>query len=116
MDYFTDAVKQYAVFTGRATRKQYWMFMLFYILIYSALMIVDLVLGTGFLAAIFSIGLLLPHIGIATRRLHDTGRSGWWQLIALIPLIGAIVLLFFLVQVSSADNKFGSDSNSIKEE
>ena len=105
MNYFTDALKQYAVFTGRTTRKQYWMFILIYIAIYAALFIVDLVLGTGFFALLFSLVLLLPGISISARRLHDTGRSGWWQLIALVPLIGAIVLLFFLVQDSNVDNQ-----------
>ncbi len=116
MDYFTDAVKQYAVFTGRTTRKQYWMFILIYIAIYAALFIVDLVLGTGFLALFFSLVLFLPGISIAARRLHDTGRSGWWQLIALVPLIGAIVLLFFLVQDSNVDNQYGPNPKSDKEE
>ena len=107
MEYFIDALKRYADFTGRARRKQYWMFFLFYIIFYIGTLILDAVLGTFFIALIFSLALLVPSIAIAARRLHDTGRSGWWQLIALIPLIGAIVLIVFLVMDSTADNEYG---------
>ncbi|MCP5208198.1 MAG: DUF805 domain-containing protein [Hahellaceae bacterium] len=111
MEYFTDALKKYAEFTGRATRQQYWMYILFYFIIYIACVVVDSVIGTFIFSTICSLGLLIPSISIATRRLHDTGRSGWWQLIALIPLIGAIVLLVFLVQSSHPDNEYGPAVN-----
>jgi uncharacterized membrane protein YhaH (DUF805 family) len=107
MNYFLNALQRYADFTGRARRKEYWMFVLFYIIFYVGAAIVDLVLGTYLITLFFSLGLLIPSIAIAARRLHDTGRSGWWQLIVLIPLIGAIVLLVFLVLDSSAENKYG---------
>lgn len=107
MEYFTDALKKYAEFSGRATRQQYWMYILFYIIIYIACIVVDSVIGTFIFSTVLSLGLLIPSISIATRRLHDTGRTGWWQLIALIPLIGAIVLLVFLVQSSHPDNEYG---------
>ncbi|SMF18121.1 Uncharacterized membrane protein YhaH, DUF805 family [Alteromonadaceae bacterium Bs31] len=107
MNYFIDAFKKYADFSGRSRRKEYWMFVLFYLIIYIALIVVDSVLGTMFLALIFSLVLLVPSISIAARRLHDTGRSGWWQLIALIPLIGTIVLIVFLAQDSHAENSYG---------
>ncbi|WP_333607559.1 DUF805 domain-containing protein [Arsukibacterium sp.] len=80
---------------------------MFYIIFYIGTLILDAVLGTFFIALIFSLALLVPSIAIAARRLHDTGRSGWWQLIALIPLIGAIVLIVFLVMDSTADNEYG---------
>lgn len=107
MEYFTKALSHYADFSGRATRKEYWMFILFYVLIYVGLMIIDGVLGTMLLSAAFSLGMLIPSISCAARRLHDTGRSGWWQLLVLIPLIGALVVLFFLVQPSQEDNDYG---------
>lgn len=107
MEYFTDALKRYADFSGRANRTQYWMFVLFYIIIYIVLAVIDSFLGTIFLALLFSLALLIPSISIGARRLHDIGRSGWWQLIALIPLLGAIVLIVFFVQDSHEDNEYG---------
>lgn len=107
MEHFIDALKKYADFTGRATRKQYWMFVLFYMIIYIALAVIDGVLQTFVLSLIFSLALLVPSISIAARRLHDTGRTGWWQLIYLVPLIGLIVMLVFLVQDSHDENQFG---------
>ena len=66
-----------------------------------------------FLALIFALAMLVPSISIAARRLHDTGRSGWWQLISLIPLIGAIVLIVFLVQDSHEENQYGPNPKLI---
>ena len=107
MEYFIKALKQYATFTGRAQRKEYWMFVLFYMIFYVVLAVIDGALGIIVLSTVFSLLLLLPSISVATRRLYDTGRSGWWQLIALIPLIGAIVLIVFLAQDSREDNQYG---------
>lgn len=107
MEYFTDAVKRYAEFSGRANRKEYWMFVLFYLIFYVALIAIESVLGMSFLSILYSLGLFIPSISIAARRLHDTGKSGWWQLIALIPLLGIIVLIFFLVQDSEGENSYG---------
>lgn len=107
MEYFIGAIKEYATFSGRARRKEYWMFFLFYMIFYIILAVIDGVLGTMFLSIIFSLALLIPSISIAARRLHDTGRTGWWQLIVLIPLIGVIVLIVFLAQGSGDENKYG---------
>ncbi|CAM3246802.1 DUF805 domain-containing protein [Vibrio neptunius] len=109
MDYFIGALKKYADFTGRARRKEYWMFTLFYMLFYVGLVVIDLIIGKELFSIIFSLALLIPAISIATRRLHDTGRSGWWQLIALIPLIGVIVLIVFLTQDSNDANEYGAN-------
>ncbi len=109
MEHFVDAMKKYVDFSGRATRTQYWMYILIFMVIYIALAVLDSVLGTFFIAAIFNLVCLLPSISVAARRLHDTGRTGWWQLIILIPLIGAIVLLVFLVQDSHGDNEYGAN-------
>ena len=113
MDYFIEGLKKFADFSGRARRKQYWMFGLIYLLLYFAVAAIDYVLGTQLFALIFSLALLIPSISIATRRLHDTGRSGWWQLIVLIPIIGIIVLLIFLVQDSHADNEYGPNPKAL---
>tara|TARA_R110001583_G_scaffold5249_6_gene28656 strand:- start:230 stop:571 length:342 start_codon:yes stop_codon:yes gene_type:complete len=107
MEYFTEAFRKYAEFSGRASRKEYWMFILVYFLIYIAIAVVDYVLGTVWLASLFSLVVLLPSISITARRLHDTGRSGWWQLIYIVPLIGIIVMLVFLCQESVGDNQYG---------
>ncbi len=106
MEYFLDAFRRYADFTGRATRQQYWMYILIYVVISVVLSIIDAAMATAVLSAIFSVVMLVPSISIATRRLHDTGRSGWWQLIGLIPL-GIIVLIVFLVLDSDEANEYG---------
>lgn len=117
MEYFTGAYKKYADFSGRARRKEYWMFYLFYILAFVVLGFIDGLIGTfniesgiGILTGIFAIATILPALAIAARRLHDTNRSGWWQLIIIIPLIGPIVLLVFLVlKGNENENRFGDN-------
>ncbi|MCD6581620.1 MAG: DUF805 domain-containing protein [Desulfuromusa sp.] len=84
---------KYADFSGRADRSEYWWFILFIVIVSLATSMVSSVLS-----GLFSLGTLLPSIAAATRRLHDTNRSGWWQLILFIPVIGAIVLIVFLAQ------------------
>ena len=109
MNWYLEVLKKYAVFTGRARRKEYWMFVLFYLIIAFVLAIIDAVIGTGaLLYGLYALALLIPNIAVAVRRLHDTGRSGWFLLIGLIPLIGAIVLIVFFVQDSQpGDNQYG---------
>lgn len=107
MDYFIGALKKYADFNGRASRKEYWMFYLIYMLFILASAVIDAVTGIGIFSIIFTLAMFIPTISIAARRLHDTGRSGWWQLIALIPLIGFIILLVFLTQDSHDSNDYG---------
>ena len=113
MEYFTDAYKKYADFSGRATRTQYWMFILFYMIVYIVLVTVDsFVLGMPALSGIFSLASLIPSLSIAARRLHDMGKSGWWLLISLVPLIGVIVILVFLVMDSQGDNQYGPSTKA----
>ncbi len=81
MEYFLGAIKQYATFTGRARRKEFWMFILFYIIFSIVVGIVDSIIGSQVLTLIYSLGLFVPSLAIGARRLHDTGRSGWWQLL-----------------------------------
>lgn len=113
MKYFVQALKQYADFKGRATRTEYWMYYLFYTIFYIVGAFIDGLVGLPVVTAIFTLGLLIPSISIAARRLHDTGRSGWWQLIAFIPVIGVFVLLYFLVQDSREDNRFGPNPKAV---
>ncbi|BBM03905.1 DUF805 domain-containing protein [Microbulbifer sp. GL-2] len=108
MKYFLDALSKYADFTGRARRTEFWMFTLIYIVLSIGVSLLDVLLGAGFLAILFALALLVPTISITARRLHDTGRSGWWQLLNLIPLIGGIILIIFLILDSTEENKWGT--------
>jgi uncharacterized membrane protein YhaH (DUF805 family) len=107
MEYFIAAFNRYADFSGRATRQEYWMYVLIYMVIYVVLGIIDAAFGTLVLALIFAVVMLVPSISIAARRLHDTGRTGWWQLIGLIPILGLIVLIVLLAQDSQGENIYG---------
>ncbi|PWB70278.1 MAG: DUF805 domain-containing protein [Holophagae bacterium] len=113
MDWYLGVLKKYTEFKGRARRTEYWMFVLFNIIISVVLSIIDRVIGTpemglGILGTLYALAVLLPSLAVGVRRLHDTGRSGWWLLIGLIPCIGFIVLIIFTVQDSQAgDNQYG---------
>ncbi|MDP9124577.1 MAG: DUF805 domain-containing protein, partial [Pseudomonadota bacterium] len=81
----TCITKQYADFIGTATRSEFWWFILFLVVVQALLGIASHVI-----AAIFALATLVPYFAVGTRRLRDTGRSPWWWLIGLIPLVGAI--------------------------
>ncbi|MEO0768047.1 MAG: DUF805 domain-containing protein [Cyanobacteria bacterium J06649_4] len=116
MDWYIKCINKYADFDGRASRSEYWYYTLFNYIFLIAAMIVGGILSnvSGIFAALgllYALGTLIPSVAVTTRRLHDTGRSGWLQLITIIPfvgLIGAIVLIIFLAQDSSFDrNQYG---------
>lgn len=109
MQWYLKALKNYVGFQGRARRKEYWMFVLFNIIIAVILSIVQTVAGIDpILTAIYSLVILLPSLAVTVRRLHDTGRSGWWYFINFIPIIGGIILLVFTCQDSqSGSNQYG---------
>jgi len=111
MNWYLEVLKKYAVFNGRARRKEYWMFFLFNIIIAIVLGVVEGILGShGIIGMLYSLALIIPGIAVSVRRLHDTERSGWWLLIAFVPIIGAIVLLVFMVQDSqSGQNQYGTN-------
>jgi len=111
MHWYLEALKKYATFGGRARRKEYWMFYLFNIIITFALGFIEGFLGSpGVVGMLYSLAILIPCIAVSVRRLHDTNRSGWWLFIALVPAIGAIVLLIFMVQDSKPDqNQYGAN-------
>jgi len=121
MHWFTDVItKRYAQFSGRARRKEFWMFTLFSFVISLVLGILDRLFGLDFenngvssggvLETIFGLAVLIPSLAVAIRRLHDGGRSGWWILINLVPCIGWIWYIVLQAQEGNpGDNQYGPD-------
>ena len=117
MNWYLEVLKKYAIFTGRARRKEYWLFFLFSLIISIVLMVLDVMIGTfsreggvGLLSSIYSLAVLIPGIAVSVRRLHDTDRSGWWLLLGLVPCIGGVVLFVFMVLDSTPGaNRFGAN-------
>ncbi|OSZ65814.1 DUF805 domain-containing protein [Hydrogenophaga sp. IBVHS2] len=117
MQWFIHVLKQYATFSGRARRAEYWWFVLFYLVALVALTVVDRALGfwsadagMGLLTGLFILGTLLPYLAVTTRRLHDRDKSGWWQLLNFVPLIGPLVLLVWMVRAgNTGSNSYGAD-------
>lgn len=115
MDYFIQALKKSFVFSGRARRKEYWMFMLFQTIFGIAAFFLDNLIdpspsGTGFLSAMYSLVILFPSLAVSVRRLHDVNKSGWFMLIGLVPLVGVIWLL--VLDCTAGDlgpNRYGQD-------
>lgn len=106
-------LRRYAEFEGRSSRKEFWMFLLFTNLVAAAMIIFGAIvspdLGVGLLALGF-LGVLIPFIAVQVRRFHDQGKSGWFALFNLIPYLGIIVILvFMLIEGTAGDNEFGAD-------
>ncbi|WP_030538737.1 DUF805 domain-containing protein [Sphingobium sp. DC-2] len=132
MEWMLLPLRRYAKFSGRSRPKEYWMFILFLILCFTAIAIIEGALGisttehwaqsgqwgfdTGYrtrggpLTALFGLAVLIPWIAVAVRRLHDSDRSGFWLLILFFPIIGSLVLLvFFIMSGTRGPNRFGPD-------
>jgi len=116
MKWYLKVLKQYADFTGRARRQEYWMFVLFNIIFSAAAGMVDGMLGSniterlGIVGTLYYLAILVPSIAVAVRRLHDVGKSGWMVLIILIPLVGFIWLIVLLAtDGQSGENKWGTN-------
>ena len=97
MHWYLEALKKYAIFSGRARRKEYWLFYLISIIIGVVPLVLDVILGTysdeagvGLLSSIYQLGMFIPGIAVSVRRLHDTNHSGWWLLITLVPLVSVL--------------------------
>ena len=102
---------KYATFSGRAVRSEYWNWILFTVIAGIVFAVIEVIisktLGTV-LAGIFNLGTILPSIAVACRRLHDIDRSGWWQLLVFIPILGWLVLLYWFCQPGpQGGNRFG---------
>ncbi len=118
MNHFIGALKKYATFSGRASRTEYWMFVLFQILIIIGLSILTALTGEEgvglVLVSLFMIGTILPSLSVLVRRLHDTGRSGWWYFVTFVPFIGGFILLILLaLESTTGDNTYGPNPYGI---
>lgn len=116
MNWYLEVLKQYAVFSGRARRKEYWMYTLFNLIVSFILGLAAGILGAvtesdlSIISLLYGLAVMLPSIGVSIRRLHDIGRSGWWLLLAFIPILGWIVLLIFHVKDSAPGaNEYGAN-------
>ncbi len=110
MNYYIAVLKNYAGFSGRARRAEYWQFVLFNAIALIACIVIDLALKSPILYFVYVLAVLVPSLAVAVRRLHDTDRSGWWLLIALVPVVGGIVLLVFAcLEGTRGNNKYGPD-------
>jgi uncharacterized membrane protein YhaH (DUF805 family) len=118
MDYALMPLRRYAEFSGRSRRKEFWLFELLLIIASVVISTIEGLVGMntmvggiyGPLSTLFILATIVPSIAVGVRRLHDTDRSGWWLLIALVPIIGALVLLFFYVSDGTrGPNRFGPD-------
>ena len=125
MNWFTPVIRagySRGAFSGRARRREYWMFVLFQYIFFICAIILDAVFGfnwvdTGFgpITISFSLFLIIPSLTLTVRRLHDIGRSGWMILIALVPIIGAIWLIILMVTDSNpSENIYGENPKEIK--
>lgn len=119
MKYYADAIKKYAVFSGREGRKEYWMFVLINFIISLVIGLAESALGWKFTVGIGEIGILsciyclfifIPSLAIMVRRLHDIDKSGWLVLLELIPVVGSIILIvFFCMKGTVGDNRYGAE-------
>lgn len=111
MNWYLDVIKnKYFNFDGRARRTEYWMFTLFNIIAIVVLAVIDSFIGKPILQGLYMLAILLPALGVTVRRLHDTGRSGWWILVSFVPFIGGLILLVFTVLDSQpGDNQYGAN-------
>ncbi|WP_329039184.1 DUF805 domain-containing protein [Streptomyces sp. NBC_00178] len=110
MSWYLAVLKNYAGFSGRARRKEYWMFALFHIIVALVLVGLGAVIDSQIPYLIYIVALIIPTLAVTVRRLHDTGRSGWWFLISFVPLVGGIVLLVFTCLEGVRDvNEYGAD-------
>jgi len=120
MKWYIEVLNKYSVFSGRARRKEYWYFFLFNLIISFILAFIDGMIGLysyeigfGIFGFLYMLAVFVPGTAVTVRRLHDTGRSAWWFFILLVPIIGAIVFLVFLVlDGDSDDNQYGKNPKS----
>ncbi len=110
MNWYIEVLKKYAVFSGRARRKEFWFFVLFNLLASIILVVIDVFLGTfnqetgsGLLGSIYALGVFIPYLAVTVRRLHDTNRSGWWIMMPLATIILVGILAAIVIPMSGTD-------------
>lgn len=118
MNYYIDAFKKYADFNGRATRKEYWMFVLFNIIISIAISFIGGIIFSktisSILSTVYVLAVVIPSLAVMVRRLHDTNHSGWWFFINLIPIVGFIIIFIFTVSDSQpVSNQYGTNPKEV---
>jgi uncharacterized membrane protein YhaH (DUF805 family) len=117
MTWFLMPLQKFATFSGRSRRKEYWMFFLFTAVVSIVLAVVDMGIGTyheasgvGLLSALFTLAVLIPWIAVTARRFHDIGKSGWLQLLFIIPLVGLILWIVWMARAGDqGPNSYGPD-------
>lgn len=108
MNWYLKCLKQYCDFSGRATRTEYWMFVLFNIIFSILFSVIGAYMDLMWLQFVYGVAVLLPGLAVTVRRMHDIGKSGWMILVSLIPLVGSIWLIVLECQPSqSGTNKWG---------
>lgn len=123
MNWYLKVLKNYTNFSGRARRKEYWMFTLFNVIFAVAAVLLDNLLGLAFegigygpVYGLYLLATIIPGIAVSVRRLHDVDKSGWMILIGLIPLIGAIwLLVLFATEGTPGDNQYGPNPKAVTE-
>jgi uncharacterized membrane protein YhaH (DUF805 family) len=119
MSWYMECLKKYAVFSGRARRKEYWMFTLWNLIFGFVIGFMQGFMGMAvdsfwaWPAMLYTLAVLIPGIAVSVRRLHDTNRSGWWMFIAVVPIVGALALLWFMAQDGTpGNNNYGPNPKS----
>jgi uncharacterized membrane protein YhaH (DUF805 family) len=108
VSWYIYVLKHYAQFHGRARRREYWMYILVNLVVTAVLYAIDNADNLSSVSLIYSLATIIPTFAVGSRRLHDTGRSGWWQLLYLIPIVGSIVVIVMMCLDSKpGDNKYG---------
>jgi uncharacterized membrane protein YhaH (DUF805 family) len=114
MHWYQEALRKYADFATRSRRMEYWMFLLFNCIINIILSVIAVMIGMRWISYVYSIFVFIPSIAVSVRRLHDSGRSGWWLLLIFIPVIGWLALLYFyLVDSAPGDNQYGPNPKAV---
>lgn len=117
MNWYLKVVKEhYADFKGRARRKEYWMFVLFNLIIQIVLGVIGGLIKMPWIISIYGLAILVPAIAVGIRRLHDVGKSGWMLLAALVPVLGAIYLLYLFCKDGEKNtNAWGANPKTTEE-
>jgi len=115
MEWMLMPLKRYADFSGRSRRKEFWMFMLFILIVYIAIIALSVIGGEavagilGIVLIVFALGIFIPSLAVQVRRFHDQGKSGWFVLLNLIPIVSLVVLVFMCIEGDKGPNEYGPD-------